>query len=222
MKRLYVLCAALCLLLIGCGPTLLGENNPKHGAPKGGQLDNALACAVDLALAGGNPLMHRSDVLPNEVKGAEASQASLHRLQDGGTNSWQGREAFYSLTVGPLFTWRGQAVRSTHVRMQTSDDVKEWSGFAVRDSQNIWHFIDRVQRWSSADTLAFYKGIDRLGDGQSNSWNGDAGPCSLTLKNTDLRGNIVVRNFSLQIGDVTVEGIVNRQAKKPWQLEEAR
>jgi hypothetical protein len=106
--------------------------------------------------------------------------------------------------------------------MQSPDGVKEWSGIAVRDNQNVWHFVDRVQRWSNADTLAFYKGIDRPGDGQGNSWNGDAGPCSLTLQNTDVRGNIILRNFSLRIGDVTVEGAVSRQEKKAWQLEDVR
>jgi len=222
MKRLCILCAVFCLLLAACGPTLLGENSPEYGAPKGGQLDSALACAVDLAFAGGNPLMRGTDALPNEVKGGEASQAALHKLQDGETNSWRGREAFYSLTAGPIFKWRGQPVRSARIRMQAADGVKEWSGIAVRDSQNVWHFADIVQRWSNADTLAFYKGIDHPKDGQGNSWNGDAGPCSLILQNTDVRGNIVVRKFSLHIGDVTVEGSVSREAKKAWQLEDAR
>ena len=222
MKRLYILCAALCLLLNACGPTFLGENDPEFGAPKGGQLDNALSCAVDLALSDGDPLTRRTNALPNEVKGGEASQASLHKLQDDGTNSWRGREAFYSLTAGPAFKWREIPVRSVHVRMQGPDGVREWSGIAVRDSQKVWHFIDRVQRWSNADTLAFYKGIDRPGDGQASSWSGDAGPCSLTLQNTDIRGNIIARHFSLRIGDVTVEGTVSRQEKKTWQLEEVR
>jgi hypothetical protein len=166
--------------------------------------------------------MRGTDALPNEVKGGEAAQASLHKLQDGGTNSWRGREAFYSLTAGSAFKWREQHVRSAYVRMQGPDGVREWSGIAVRDSQNVWHFVDRVQRWSSADTFAFYKGIDRPGDGQDHTWNGDAGPCSLTLKNTDIRGNIIVRNFSLRISDVTIEGAISRQEKKAWQLEEAR
>ena len=222
MKRLYLLCAALCLLLSACGPTFLGENDPEYGAPKGGQLDNALACAVDLALADGDPLVRGSDALPNEVKGGEASQASLHKLPDGGTNSWRGREAFYSLTAGPVFKWREQPARSVHMRMQTTDGVQEWSGLALRDSRNVWRFVDRVQRWNSADTLAFYKGIDRPGDGQSHSWNGDAGPCSLTIQNTDIRGNTIVRHFSLQIGGVTLEGTVSRQEKRAWQLEEVR
>ena len=222
MKRLYSSCLALCLLLSACGPTFLGENDPEYGAPKGGQLDNALACAVDLALSGGDPLERGTDALPNEVKGGTASQASLHKLLDGGTNSWRGREAFYSLTPGPAFKWRGQPVRSVQVRMQSPGGVKEWSGIAVRDSQNVWHFVDRVQRWSNADTLAFYKGIDRPGDGRDNSWNGDAGACALTLRDTDIKGNSIVRHFSLRIGDVTVEGAVSRQAKKAWQLEEAR
>ena len=222
MKRLCLLCAALCLLLSACGPTFLGENDPEYGAPKGGQLDNALACAVDLALAGGDQLTRGSDALPNEVKGGEASQASLHKLPDGGINSWRGREAFYSLTAGPAFKWREQSVRSVQVRMQAADGVKEWSGLTVRDSRNIWHFVDRVHRWSSADTLAFYKGIDRPGDGQGNSWNGDAGSCTLTIKKTDIRGNIIVRHFSLQIGGVTMEGAVSRQEKRAWQLEELR
>ena len=222
MKRLCLLCAALCLLLSACGPTFLGENDPEYGAPKGGQLDNALASAVDLALADGDPLMRGSDALPNELKGSEASQASLHKLPDGGTNSWRGRAAFYSLTAGPVFKWREQPARSVHVRMQTADGVKEWSGLALRDNRNVWHFVDRVQRWSNADTLAFYKGIDRPGDGQSNSWNGDAGPCSLTIRNTDIRGNTIVRHFSLQIGAVTLEGAVSRQEKRAWQLEEIR
>ena len=222
MKRLCLLCVALCLLLSACGPTFLGENDPEYGAPKGGQLDNALAVAVDLALVGGDPLMQGSNALPNEVKGGEASQASLHKLQDGGTNSWRGREAFYSLTAGPIFKWREQPARSVHVRMQAADGVKEWSGLAVRDSRNVWHFVDRVQRWSNADTLAFYKGIDRPGDGQGNSWNGDAGACSLTVHNTDIRGNIIVRKFSLQISGTTLEGTVSRQAKRAWQLEDIR
>jgi hypothetical protein len=221
MKRL-LFCAALCLFLAACGPTFLGENDPEYGAPKGGQLDNALACAVDLALAGGDPLMRGTEALPNEVKGSQASQAALHKLQDNETNSWQGRGGFYSLKAGPLFKWRGQAVRSVYVRMQGSDGVKEWSGLALRDGQNIWHFVDRVQRWSNADTLAFYKGIDRPGDGQANNWNGDAGPCVLTIRDTDIKGNIIVRGFSLQIGGVTVEGTISRQAKKAWQLEDAR
>jgi len=211
-----------CLFLIACGPTFLGENDPEYGAPKGGQLDSALACAVDLALAGADPLTLGTDALPNEVKGGEAPQASLHKLQDGGTNSWRGREAFYSLTAGPVFKWRGLSVRSVDVRMQASDGVREWSGFAVRDSQNVWHFADRVHRWSSADTLAFYKGIDQPKDGHSSSWNGNAGPCSLILQDTDIKGNSIVRNFSLRISDVTVEGVVSRQAKKAWQLEDAR
>ena len=223
MTRLFILCAALCLLLAACGgPTFLGENDPKYGAPKGGQLDNVLACAVDLTLAGGNPLTRGADALPNEVKGGQASQAALHKLQDDATNSWQGREAYYSLTAGPLFTWRGLPVRSAHVRMQASDGVREWSGFAVRDKQNIWHFADRVHRWSNADTLAFYKGIDRPGDGQVNSWNGDAGPCALTIQKTDMRGNIIVRDFSLQIDALTLEGAVSRQAKQAWRLENTR
>jgi len=222
MKRLYILCAAFCLFLTACGPTLLGANDPASGAPKGGQLDSALACAVDLAFAGGNPLLRGTDALPNEVKGGEASQAALHKLQDGGTNSWRGREALYSLTAGPLFKWRGEPVRSVLVRMQAADGVKEWSGLAVRDSQNIWHFVDVVQRWGDADTLAFYKGIDQPKDGQGNSWNCNAGPCSLILQHTDIRGNIIVRNFSLHIGEVTVEGTVSREAKKAWQLEDAR
>jgi len=222
MKRLYMLCAAFCLLLAACGPTFLGENDPEYGAPKGGQLDSALACVVDLALAGGDPLMRGTDALPNEVKGGAASQAALHKLQDDGTNSWRGREAFYSLTAGPIFKWRGQPVRSARLRMQAADDVKEWSGLAVRDSQNVWHFVDRAQRWSNADTLAFYKGLDQPKDGQGNSWNGDAGPCTLILQNTDIRGNTIVRNFSLRVGDVTVEGSVSRVAKKAWQLEDAR
>jgi hypothetical protein len=218
-----MLCTALCLLLSACGgPTFLGENDPEYAAPKGGQLDNALACAVDLALVGGDPLMRGTDALPNEVKGGEASQAALHKLQDGATNSWRGRDAFYSLTAGPPFKWRGQIVRSAYMRMQSSDGVKEWSGVAVRDRQNVWHFVDRVQRWSSADTLAFYKGIDQPKDGQGNNWNGDAGPCSLILQGTDVRGNIIDRKFSLQIGTVTVEGAVSREAKKPWQLEDVR
>jgi hypothetical protein len=222
MKRLYIFCAALCLLLVACGPTFLGEKDPGYGAPEGGQLDNTLACAVDLALAGGEPLTGGSDALPNEVKGGAAPQAALHKLQDGGTNSWQGRGAFYSLTAGPILTWRGQAVRSAQVRMQSPDGVREWSGIAVRDSQNVWHLVDRVHRWTSADTLAFYKGIDQPGDGQSHTWNANAGPGSLILQNTDIRGNIIVRNFSLRIGDVTVEGSVSRQANKAWQLEQAR
>ena len=222
MTRLSILCVTLCLLLAACATTFLGENDPKYGAPKGGQLDNALACAVDLALADGDPLTRRADALPNEVKGSQASQSALHKLEDGATNSWQGREAFYSLTAGPFFTWRGQSVRSAYVRMQASDGVREWSGFAVRDSQNIWHFADRVHRWSGADTLAFYKGIDRPGDGQVNSWNGDAGACKLIIRSTDIRGNIIVRDFSLHIADVTLEGAVTRQAKQPWQLENAR
>jgi hypothetical protein len=222
MKRLCLLCAALCLLLSACGPTFLGQNDPEYGAPKGGQLDSALASAVDLALADGDPLMRGSDSLPNEVKGGEASQAALHKLPDGGTNSWRGRTAFYSLTAGPVFKWRDQHARSAHVRMQNADGVQEWSGLALRDSRNVWHFVDRVQRWSSADTLAFYKGIDRPGDGQSNSWNGDAGPCSLTIQKSDVRGNIIVRHFSLQIGGVTLEGVVSRQEKRAWQLEEIR
>jgi hypothetical protein len=220
MNRLFALCAALCLLLSACGPTFLGENDPEYGAPKGGQLDSALACAVDLALAGGDPLMRGSATLPNAVKGGEALQAALHKLQDGGTNSWRGREAFYSLTAGAVFKWRGHPVRSAYVRMQGDNDVQAWSGFAVRDSQNIWHFADRVQRWTNADTLAFYKGIDQPKDGQSYSWNGDAGSCSLIIQNTDIKGNVIIRNFSLQIGGVTVEGIVSRQAKQAWQLEE--
>ena len=222
MKRLCISCAALCMLLGACGPTFLGQNDPEYGAPKGGQLDSALACAVDLALAGDDPLARGSETLPNEVKGGAAAQASLHKLQDDASNSWRGRETFYSLTAGPIFKWRGQSVRGAYVRMQGADGVKEWSGIAVRDSQNVWHFVDRVQRWSNADTLAFYKGIDRPGDGQGNSWNGDAGPCSLTLRNTDVRGNIINRNFSLRIGDVTVEGVVSRQEKKAWQLEDIR
>ena len=222
MTRLFILSATLCLVLAACGTTFLGENDPKYGAPKGGQLDNTLAGAVDLALAAGDPLMQGADALPNEVKGSQASQAALHKLQDGATNSWQGREAFYSLTAGPLFTWRGLPVRSAHIRMQASGDVREWSGFAVLDSQNIWHFADRVHRWSSADTLAFYKGIDRPGDGQVNTWDGDAGPRALIIQRTDIKGNIIVRDFSLQIGDVTLEGAVSRQAKQAWRLENAR
>ena len=210
MKRLCILCAAFCLLLAACGPTLLGENNPEYGAPKGGQLDSSLACAVELAFAGGNPVMRGTGALPNEVKGGEASQAALHKLQDGETNSWRGREAFYSLTAGPIFKWRGRSVRSAHVRMQGPDGVKEWSGVAVRDDRNLWHFADRVQRWSHADTLAFYKGVDQPKDGQGNSWSGDAGSCILTLHDTDIKGNIIYRNFSLQIGDVTMEGSVSR------------
>jgi len=222
MKRLSLFCAALCLLLAACGPTFLGENDPEYGAPKGGQLDNALACAADLALAGGDPLTRGTDALPNEVKGGQAPQAALHKLYDGETNSWQGREAFYSLTAGSLFKWRGQPVRSVVIRMQRADGVKEWSGIAVRDSQNIWHFVDRVHRWSSADTLAFYKGIDQPRDGQAHSWNSEAGSCSLTLRDTSIRGNVIDRGFSLQIGDVTMEGSIHRQAKKPWQLGDVR
>jgi hypothetical protein len=218
-----MLCAALSLLLCACGgPTLLGENDPAYGAPKGGQLDSTLACAVDLALAGGDPLTQGTDALPNEVKGGAAPQAALHKLQDGVTNSWAGREALYSLTAGTPFKWRGQPVRAVSIRMQGPDGVKEWSGIALRDSRNVWHFVDRVRRWSSADTLAFYKGIDRPGDGQDSSWNGDAGPCRLTLRNTEFRGNTVIRNFSLQIGELNVEGVVSRQAKKAWQLEDVR
>jgi hypothetical protein len=222
MKRLLIYCVALCLLLGACGPTFLGENDPEYGAPKGGHLDNALACAVDIALAGGDVLSRGTDSLPNEVKGGQAAQASLHKLLDDRTNSWQGREAFYSLTAGPGFTWRGQYVRSVYLRMQSADGMKEWSGLAVRDSQNVWFFVDRVQRWSSADTLAFYKGVDRPGDGQNNSWSGGAGPCSLTVRNTDIKGNIIVREFSLQVGGVTVEGSVSRQEKRAWRLEDAR
>ena len=222
MKRLCILCAAFCLFLAACGPTFLGENDPEYGAPKDGQLDSALACAVDLALAGGDPLTRRTDALPNEVKGGEAPQAALHKLQDGGTNSWRGREAFYSLTAGPIFKWRGQPVRSVHMRMQGADGVKEWVGIALRDDKNIWHFVDRAQRWSTADTLAFYKGVDQPKDGLGNSWNGDVGACALILKDTDIKGNVIVRNFSLQVGGVTVEGSLSRQAKKPWQLEDAR
>ena len=222
MKRLCICCSMLCLLLVACGPTFLGENDPAGGAPKGGQLDSALACAVDLALAGGDPLMRGTDALSNEVKGGEASQAALHKLQDGGTNSWRGREAFYSLTAGPMFKWRGRSARSAYVRMQDSGGVREWSGVAVRDDQNVWRFVDRVPRWSSADTLAFYKGIDQPKDGQGNNWSGDAGPCSLILRNTDIKGNIIAREFSLHIGDVIVEGTLSRQAKKAWQLEEVR
>jgi len=222
MKRLHILCTALCLLLCACGPTFLGENDPKFGAPKGGQLDNALACAVDLALAGGDLLLQGTNALPNEVKGGAASQAALHRMEGGGTNSWQGRESFYSLTAGPAFTWRGQPVRSTHVRMQGPDGVKEWSGLALRDSQNTWIFTDRAQRWSSADTLAFYKGIDQPADGKGNSWNGDAGSCVLILRNTDIKGNTIVRGFSLQINGVTLEGAVSRRENAPWQLEDIR
>ena len=222
MKRLCTLCAVFCLLLSACGPTFLGEQDPEFGAPKGGQLDNALACSVDLALAGGDPLIRGTDALPNEVKGGAAAQAALHKLQDDETNSWRGREAFYSLTAGPIFKWRGQPVRSAYLRMQASDGVREWSGIAVRDSQNIWHFVDRVQRWSNADTLVFYKGIDQPKDGQNNSWSSDAGTCSLSVQNTDLKGNVIARNFSLRIGDVVVEGTVIRQAKKPWRLEDVR
>ena len=223
MKRLCLLCAAICLLLCACGgPTFLGENDPTYGAPKGGQLDNTLACAVDLALAGGDPLTRGANALPNEVKGGAASQASLHKLQDGATNSWSGREAFYSLTAGSPFKWRGQPVRSVSVRMQSPDGVREWSGAAVRDSQNVWHFVDLARRWSNADTLAFYKGIDRPGDGQDSTWNGDAGSCSLTLRNTEVKGNGIVRHFSLRIGDVLVEGLVSRLEKKAWQLEDVR
>ena len=222
MKVLPILCSALCLFLGACGPSLLGEKDPKYGAPKGGQLDNALACAVDLALAGGNPLMQGTNALPNEIKGGEASQAALHKLLDNETNSWQGRGGFYSLVAGPIFKWRGLAVRSVQVRMQRSGGMEEWSGFAIRDSQNIWHFVDRVQRWTNADTLAFYKGIDRPGDDQVTSWSSDVGSCSLILRDTDIRGNIIARNFSLQIDGVTVEGSLRRQAKKPWQLEDVR
>jgi len=222
MKRLCSPCAALCLLLAACSPSFLGENDPEYGAPKGGQLDNSLACAVDLALAGGDPLMRGTDALPNEVKGGEAPQAALHKLQDGETNSWQGREYFYSLTVGAIFTWRGHTVRSAHVRMQGPDGVKEWSGVAVLDAQNLWHFADRVQRWSSADTLAFYKGIDQPKDGQGNTWSGNAGACNLILQHTDINGNNIVRAFSLRVDNVTVEGSISRQAKKAWQLEDVR
>ena len=222
MKRQSILCAALCLLLAACGPTFLGENDPEYGAPKNGQLDNALACAVDLALAGGDPLMRGTDALPNEVKGGQAPQAALHKLNDGETNSWQGRGVFYSITAGPLFKWRGQPVRSAYVRMQSADGVKEWSGIAVRDSQNVWRFVDREHRWSNADTLAFYKGIDQARDGNANSWNSEAGSCSLTLRDTDIKGNVIVRGFSLQIDGVTVEGSIRRQVKKPWQLEDVR
>jgi hypothetical protein len=218
-----MLCAAFSLLLCACGgPTFLGENDPAHGAPKGGQLDSTLACAVDLALAGGDPLTRGIEALPNEVKGGAASQASLHKLQDDMTNSWAGREAFYSLTAGAPFKWRGLPVRTVSIRMQGPDGVKEWSGAALRDSENVWRFVDREHRWSGADTLAFYKGIDRPGDGEGNSWNGDAGPCSLTLRNTEVRGNSIIRNFSLRIGGVIVEGRVSRQGKKAWQLEDVR
>ena len=222
MKRLSMLCAALCLFLNACAPTFMGENDPEYGAPKGGQLDSTLACAVDLALAGGDPLERTAHDLPNEVKGGQASQAALHKLQDNETNSWRGREAFYSLTAGPLFNWRGQPARCAAVRMQGADGVKEWSGVAVRDSRNVWHFVDRVQRWSAADTLAFYKGIDQPKDGQANAWNGNAGSCGLIIQNTDIKGNVILRKFSLQINGVTVEGVVRREAKKAWQLEEAR
>ena len=223
MKRLCMLCVAFSLVLAACGgPTFLGEHNPEHGAPQGGQLDSALACAVDLALSGGDPLMLGSDALPNEVKGGEASQAALHKLPDGGTNSWRGRETLYSLTAGPVFKWRGQAVRSARVRMQAAADAKEWSGIALRDSRNVWHFADVTPRWSHADTLAFYKGIDQPEDGKGNTWNGDAGPCSLILQNSEARGNIIVRNFSLRVGDATVVGVISREAKKAWQLEDVR
>jgi len=223
MKALYTLCAAFCLLLAACGgPTLMGENAPEYGAPKGGQLDSALACAVDLAISGGDPTLRVTDALPNEVKGGEASQAALNKLQDGGSNSWRGQNTFYSLTAGPVFKWRDRPIRSVRVRMQAADGVKEWSGLAVRDRQNVWIFVDLAQRWTNADTLAFYKGIDRPGDGQNHSWTGEAGSYSLVIQKTDLRGNIVVRNFALHIGEVTMEGTVSREAKKAWQLEDAR
>ncbi|MDR0466005.1 MAG: hypothetical protein LBH94_01460 [Deltaproteobacteria bacterium] len=221
MKRLLTHCAALCLLLCACGPALLGQDDPELWAPKDGQLDIALACAADMALAG-EGAAGETNALPNEFKGSQAAQASLNKLDDDMTNSWQGREALYALTVGTSFQWRGQQARNVRVNMQRADGAKEWSGLAVRDSRKVWTFIDRVQRWSNADTLAFYKGIDRPGDGLTHRWKGDAGLCGLTVLDTDIKGNFVYRNFSLKIGGVTVQGSVSRQEKHPWRLESAR
>jgi hypothetical protein len=227
MKRPLALFAAsfICLLCAACGPVLMGENSPEDGAPPGGVLDEALAAAVDLALAGGDPLSRGTDSLPASVSGAAAPQAALHRLPDGEVNSWRGRDGFCSLSVEHSVVWRDLSVRTVTLRMEREGGSRAWRGFAVlhtRDKQGAWVFVDRVRRWSAGDTLEFYKALDRSEDGRNGVWTGDAGSCAVSLRETAVAGDSVTRAFTLEVGALRLEGKVSRQAKQPWRLEEIR
>lgn len=220
MKRTPLFCTALAFfLLTACSPAFVGQRDPELGAPKGGQLDVALGGAVDLALAGGNPLSRGTDALPPAVRAGEAAQASLNKLIDGNSNTWDDRAGRYTLTAYQGFTWRNRAVRVVHVRLP--GDVG-WNGLAVRDERGAWIFVDRDGRWSENDTREFYKAIDRPGDGEGNSWGGGPGPCSVTTSHTDIQGDMIRRDFTLRVGNAVLQGKVSRLAKQPWQLEEVR
>jgi hypothetical protein len=218
--------SVLCLFCAACAPTLMGENSPEDGAPPGGSLDGALAAAVDLALAAGDdPPGRDTDALPASVRGAAAPQAALHKLPDGGINSWRGRGGFCSLSVQHSVVWRDFSVRAVTLRMEGEGEGRVWQGFAVlhtRDKRGVWIFVDRVGRWSTADTLEFYKALDHPGDGRTGAWTGDAGACAVSLSGTSVAGDSVTREFALRVGDLRLEGKAGRQAKQPWRLEEIR
>lgn len=223
MKRPHALVFCLLLLCAACGPTFLGQNDPEEGAPEGGRLDEILSAAADLALAGDEPAdAGKTADLPVHIRAAAAAQASLNRMQEGGTNSWRGPAGLNSLTVRRSLTWRGAAVRVLSLRMQSGEEAKQWQGLAVQDKDGLWRFIERARRWSVEDTREFYRALDNPAEGAARSWSGGAGACSVTMRDTDIARDSAQRAFLLQVGSVRLEGKALKTEDAEWQIEDLR